>query len=434
MMNDCSSSSTNFPARDRVHNGNNLVDSPHRTSNFPIARTSSSLPVTRRSSTHKKEWFDTNLAHGAGFASDLEALLSGSYHHCFDSDSDDDTKEGMKTLPNRYVSQEELDALKGCVTKRRILFSPGPAASLSSITTSCRELGDHQSAGHSYSVPLIRKHIVTESDGSHSRQGSLEYDHLSDFNPHQHESNPTHCSNTSTPGDTAVSIQFRLHNEKTSKTSSTPPSLARYIHSDMKYKSPVSSSISEIHRHEHCHVSAVSLGRSNSSCVPLVQSRYGDCCYDPTARPTPMDSWQIGKAPTGSFNVSETPITTPTRAVQHQSPYHTKFNSPLLSKHQYMHDEGSTSLLREDHTGSNFSIYSQSTTVSSINDRPHCSYSKGVDISVFKDRTNVSYSVLECGRTFFLRCVTVSNRPHIILRCRCSALIMRCCRSLSGFW
>ena len=378
------------------------------------SRLSSSLPVTRRSSAHKREEPDTDAGMVDGhFENHLQSMLANNYSRRFDSDSEEEEAEGSHPLtrgswrlPNRYVSQEELKALEGCVTRRRALFSPSPASSPQTACVSSSKITHCQvsSPMHCHSQPLSRRGILGSS-GGHSRQGSLEYDHLTDFNPHVGMT------------DSSVSIQFRLQGDGITGGQATSNSFqVASNHSGMKCRSTVSSSIPEMHCHDQlCHGSrnqffqgSGGLGRSNSSCVPFIYPHHAvdscsgpEICCDPaaTAVPPTFDGCQPTAARVLSGLSKPDPVPeayhpspSSLNAMQHQSPYHTKFNSPLLSKHQYVHEEdGVMNVLSVgEHTGSNFSLYSQTTTVSSLNDRPHCSYSKGVDGSVFKDRTDVS--------------------------------------------
>jgi hypothetical protein len=74
----------------------------------------------------------------------------------------------------------------------------------------------------------------------------------------------------------------------------------------------------------------------------------------------------------------------------HHSPLHSRFNSPLLQqRHQVYPFDGCMGSLKTCDTGSNCSLYSQTTTVSSLADRQHCSYSEGVDGNLFKARSDV---------------------------------------------
>jgi len=365
------------------------------------SRLSSSLPVTRRSSAHKKEGPDTaaGAVNSGHFESHWQTMLVSSYSRCFDSDSEEEEGEvgrtlskGTWTLPNRYVSQEELKALEGCVTRRRALFSPSPS---SSPQTACSNSGkinhlQQPSPMHSHSQPLCRRGVLG-SNGGHSRQGSLEYDHLTDFNPHVGTK------------DSSISIQFRLQGDEMTGGRAVSRSFqAASGLSGLKCRSSVSSSIPEIHRHDHLCQGGGNLGRSNSSGIPLIHHTMDGCCLESCRDPANMvalpslDCCQAAARVLSGLSKLDPTLEAchpcpSVNTVLHQSPYHTKFNSPLLSKHQYMLEEDSLSALRVgEHTGSNFSLYSQTTTVSSLNDRPHCSYSKGVDGSVFRDRTDVS--------------------------------------------
>lgn len=384
-----------------------FAESPSK-SKFPAKRSSSSLPVTRRSSTHRKESSE-HIHCDVELGGDLEALLGSDYSHGFDFDSDDDNDSWIREplvrkkqeVPNRYVSQEELKALKGCVTRRRALFSPSPSSSSLTSSISLRKSSQHSaqySPGHSYSLPLNRKRLVVEGDAMHTRQGSLEYDHLTDFNPQS--------SSLSNVGD-SISVQFRFQGEGETVKPTFQGVQAACNHSSFKYKVPFSCSIPEIHHFDQRHCvgggAVAGLGRSNSSNIPLVDPHLVELgcerCSDAAVSILPANSYWTSKVSSGPSKqdaVCDSYFCPSTRAVQHHSPYHTKFNSPLLSRHQCTLDEGTHDLKAGEHTGSNFSLYSQTTTTSSLNDRrPHCSYSKGVDGSVFKDRTDVSEAPLQ---------------------------------------
>ena len=139
-------------------------------------------------------------------------------HSDFSSSSDEELPCVNNELPNNYVSQEELEALKGCVTKRRALFSPnflGPSGSCSSSHTIPKQRSKRE-AHHSLrqTVPSERSFINSDSEDQlfmskvgqrhyHPRQGSLEYDHLENYYPGSQ-------SRSSAVPD-SVSIQFRAN-------------------------------------------------------------------------------------------------------------------------------------------------------------------------------------------------------------------------------
>lgn len=132
--------------------------------------------------------------------------------------------------PPCYVSREELDALKGCVTRGRALFSPRPSnrmlqnpfhleqdatssddshSSSHALTTSPFALSgssDRYMRESELHVPPVA--LLRQSD-SHDRQGSFEYDHLEDFDAQDNTAVSENSGQPVAQSDAcSVSIQF----------------------------------------------------------------------------------------------------------------------------------------------------------------------------------------------------------------------------------
>lgn len=367
---------------------------------------SSSYPGTRKRSTLKKQSSEFNILRDAELGSDLEGLLENNF---FDFDSDDDCESAthdrsftrLQEVPNRYVSQEELDALKGCVTRRRAVFSPSPSSSPVSNVHRTYQL---RSLGHSNSLPVCRKRAIQDSEANHTRQGSFEYDHLTDFDP---------CTTSTGNISDSVSVQFRLQGAERSRVyhgAAAQSSRAANNRTTIKRRTSFSCSIPEFLNSEAHFGSSACRVKYASSSIPCMESHAVEhnCSMDtPAVLPCDHSVSRNNSGTTRQDNTTDTfscPVAR-SNSTQHYSPYHTKFNSPLLSKRQY--DDSVFSLKTCDHAGSNFSLYSQTTTVSSLNDRPHCSYSKGVDCNLFKDRTDVMF--LNVG----YECIPYSRLRHV---------------------
>ncbi len=267
----------------------------------------------------------------------------------FSSDEDHSPLKDVRLheKPSSYVSQEELNALKGCVMRRRAVFSPSPSSSpLHSYVQN-----SHHTPTRTSSLPCGRRRLMKADDISHVRQGSLEYDHLKDFDP---------CESASIPD--SVSVQFRFLDGNDSEG-----------HTEC------------MHRHTH---STLSIKRHGTG--ELKSEDIKNCSDE-------CSSWPRNKVMCSHINTElceskkSVDIFSPLvkRSNSNHSPHHTKYNSPLLSKHPtYLH-ESNIDWLKTSDTGSNHSLYSQGTTVSSLADRPHRSYSKGIDGYHFKNRTKV---------------------------------------------
>lgn len=336
-------------------------------------------------------------------------------------DSSDDERWEVPRTKNRslekaspYVSQEELDALKGCVMRRRAVFSPSPSSSPVHSYVHQRP-AQQPSPKTASSLPCAGKHVLEEV--SHTRQGSLEYDHLMDFDPYVP---------AATTAD-SVSVQFHLQAGDESGgtgsgvwtvSSQDPPSGQRQPVST--YSAPRRPDC-DSHRlfdskHECRQVpsgfqSKYDSPKSSASCDVLLADELDSRDTDNCSHKQPSAAEASGIT-TKIFP----PLLDKSKTIQQQqSPFHAKFNSPLLVRHPY---EGS---LKTCDTGSNYSLYSQTTTISSLADRQHCSYSKGVDGTLFKDRTEVRNY-----RAFFAGVVILCNG-------HCSEMCCTLCsKSLSG--
>lgn len=300
-----------------------------------------------------------------------------------DSSGDEGGRFGNRSLekPSLYVSQEELDALKGCVTRRRAVFSPSPSSS------PVHSYVHQQSPKASISMPVGGKHLLLQDEVSHERQGSFEYDHLKDYDP---------CIPVGTTTD-SVSVQFRLQGcDESGECGSVRKifpknsvAVKRCAIADKELSlglSPPEQPDFNVYLTHQDGRRYKSTDRSQSKCqnpgscdLQLVQEveRCGaDICN--------CNSWPRNEV---RLPDSETKAASPLLEIAkftQQNPF--KYHSPLPKRQVYSH-EGN---MRTCDAGSNFSLYSQTTTVSSLADRQHCSYSKGVDGTLFKDRTDVS--------------------------------------------
>lgn len=293
--------------------------------------------------------------------------------------------------PSPFVSQKELNALKGCVMRTRAVFSPSPSSS-PVHSYACQQLS---SPNLTNSLPVRGKHLLMADEASHVRQGSFEYDHLKDFDPYV----PVNATSDS------VSVQFQLQEQDKGAECSGGNDMHEVFHytgvkrcgidskdSSLSYSKPErldydddQDICSYNYRSTIDFQSRYQTNQMSASCDLLSLQR---CCSDTCSgwfhnepnepvneKPVDSISPMIGRS-----NVMQ----------QQQSPFHSKYSSPLLSKHQiYPFAES----MKTCDTGSNYSLYSQTTTVSSLTDRQHCSYSKGVDGNFFKKRTDVSAPV-----------------------------------------
>lgn len=305
---------------------------------------------------------------------------------------------------SRYVSQEELDALKGCVTRRRAVFSPSPS---SSPVHSYVQLKSQHSPALTNSLPVGGKHRFRVEEFGHVRQSSLEYDHLKDFDPLVPVSN----------GD-SVCVQFRLQNGSDGEDGATckmchhSNSMGSKKRSVSNTESPFSYSIPERLDCDACDGQGnIASGNSDDpvSCsCDMLSLQVKERCHAGVCNSWPRNELLIKETTEPqkhgkTVGASLSPLSVKSNRIQQQqqyhsplhsrfnSPLHSRFNSPLLQpKHQVYPNEGGMGGLKTCDTGSNYSLYSQTTTVSSLTDRQHCSYSKGVDGNMFKTRSDVS--------------------------------------------
>lgn len=128
-------------------------------------------------------------------------------------------RRGMSSLPRKSVSREELDAMRGCVSRRRALFSPSPSSSpkhSSAIETPVRSFSNkgletrvlqkimpNEKVGRCNSLPLPHVQQISNA-ANHLRQQSFEYDHLEDYSTEN--PNVTLTSKKVVPD--SVSVQF----------------------------------------------------------------------------------------------------------------------------------------------------------------------------------------------------------------------------------
>ena len=304
--------------------------------------------------------------------------------HVLDSSSDEDCfgNNGQsleKASP--YVSQEELDALKGCVMRRRAVFSPSPS---SSPVHSYVQVKSHSPALTNSLPAGGKRRFRVPEEGSHIRQSSLEYDHLKDFDPLLPVNDVVD----------SVSVQFRLQGDsegpsEDSVMHSSSISTGFKKHSVSNNESSLSYSIPERLDWYVCRDRGAMASANGNDCSCDLHS--GVCSTWPQKELLTKEATEVSKG--GKTIGSPLSVkSTRTQQQQYHSPLHSKFNSPLLQvKHQVYPFEG---ILKTCDTGSSYSLYSQSTTVSSLTDRQHCSYSKGVDGNLFKTRCDVSSSVL----------------------------------------
>lgn len=314
--------------------------------------------------------------------------------NCKKSSSDEESdliRDNSQSLEkaSRYVSQEELDALKGCVMKRRAMFSPSPSSS-SPVHPHVQQFKPHNSPILTNSQPARGKQrLRANEEVLHVRQSSLEYDHLDPMDPYISIGNTTD----------SVSVQFRLqecgeNHSNSSGGSCHHNSIGIKAHENPNNGSTLTCSIPEKpddHLHTRDHTWKLNQSKHLISCSfdqNSLQGSSGSVCNrnDHECLVKGSDELlQDGK----SVDVSS-PLLGKLNHRQQQLPYysplHSKY-SPLLPKHPIYPFEGSS--LKTCDTGSNYSLYSQATTASSLTDRLHCSYSKGVDGNLFKERVDV---------------------------------------------
>lgn len=187
-----------------------------------------------------------------------------------------------------YVSQEELNALKGCVMRRRAVFSPSPSSS-----PYCKHLP--------YLTNSLPIGSTYQDEIHHVRQSSLEYDHLKDFDPH-----PIGSITDS------ISVQFRLAEAEN--------------YSDKSQ--------------EVCHCK--SNGFNDEAPEMISHENQGGCNSIHSKQKNPQtffthadsfNSWPRKVYDESGGKVSSSPLTAKSNLIN-QSPFHSKFNSPILPKHQ----------------------------------------------------------------------------------------------------
>lgn len=155
---------------------------------------------------------------GETYNDPLDVRIHTAQHSEFSS-SEEDLPCVNSELPNNYVSQEELEALKGCVTKRRELFSPdllGLSGSCSLSHTLPKQKSKREAHHYLRQQMPNERSTINSSDSEdqlfmskvgqghyHPRQGSQEYDHLENYYP-------SNQLRSSTVPD-SVSIQFRAN-------------------------------------------------------------------------------------------------------------------------------------------------------------------------------------------------------------------------------
>lgn len=278
---------------------------------------------------------------------------------------------------SRYVSQEELDALKGCVTRRRAMFSPSPSSSPVHPYVQLK-----QSPSHTNSLPAGGKYRFRAEEAKHVRQSSLEYDHLKDFDPHEPVTNIAD----------SVSVQFRLQgNEESAGGNGVAVHNGFNKDSPLSYRKVVQEKCDSDGHEDEGACASVNTSKSkhvHACSCDLRSSQETDGCGSGVCN----NSWPRGEVflikgatePLKEGRVMDTSSLWSglSNLFQHPSPLHSKFNSPLL-----LHQVHGFSSLKTCDTGSSYSLYSQTTTAS---DRQHCSYSKGVDGNLFKERADVS--------------------------------------------
>lgn len=338
---------------------------------------------TKESSTQNK-----HLSHGnSDWCRDLNIAASNHFpvnsRKCVEPGRDEDyqgAKYNSRSLEkaSSYVSQEELNALKGCVMRRRAVFSPSPSSS--PVHSFVHK--QPQPPNFTNSLPTRGRQSTKNNDASHIRQSSLEYDHLQDFDP---------CVNTRKMTD-SVSVQFRLQGYPESNdvvTSCAHQDSLDLRHNTLTHSIPDRLDSSRQVNGSQCLHQSCHQYHSCSCDLHLT----GRCHCSGTCNSWPrnqLSTENIQKEPVLESRSSNAfPTSNSNRIQLHYSPFHSKYNSPVLSKHQVYSCEGSLSGLKTYETGSNYSLYSQTTTVSSLADRQHCSYSTGVDGNLFKDRTEV---------------------------------------------
>lgn len=290
---------------------------------------------------------------------------------------------------SRYVSQEELDALKGCVMRRRAMFSPSPSSS--PVHPHVQQFKPHHSPILTNSLPARGKQRLRASEEIlHVRQSSLEYDHLDPMDPYS--------VNTAD----SVSVQFRLQGCGENHSSSSSSSSGGRCHHNSKAHdcpnngSTLTCSIPE-KPDDHLHTTwKFNQSKHPTSCCLDQQGSSGSVCRNDQAL-TKESSDQCSTKGNDELllkDVKSVDVSSPLlgklnhrqQQLPYYSPLHSKY-SPLLPKHSIYPFEGSS--LKTCDTGSNYSLYSQETTASSLTDRLHCSYSKGVDGNLYKERVDV---------------------------------------------
>ena len=322
----------------------------------------------------------------------------------YDSSSDEECNpiqdnSWLQEKPNCYVSQEELDALKGCVTRRRAVFSPSPSSSPVHSYVHQRRTSQ-LTPSHTNSLPVRRKGAVVTKKINHVHQGSFEYDHLKDYDPSMSVGNIPD----------SVSVQFRLQSNDDGNQCNNgihQQNTKNYgfdTDISLSYSIPERLNSAVYYSGRHSDSRSVDNSQCISQCshscafhsLQRNECNHSDMYHNWPQQKEPVSSIRnIRRALSAQVNVNSysPPSGRSNPVLQHyrNSPFLGKFSSSLLSKQQQTPSDGNFHCTRTKESGSNNSLYSQTT---SLTERPHRSYSKGVDGNVFKDQTEVIFKLI----------------------------------------
>ena len=336
------------------------------------------------------------------------------------SDDTDDEAVGLSTdKTSSCVSQEELNALKGCVSRRRRLFSPR----------------SFQAASRSPSTALVFKELPHPAYKFKHRTASMRsMSYNSRSSNEDKDSNPNSASSTVSGIPDSVSVQFGCAGYECETVCESNTKQMHHRHGGLNItaisKSDFSIDVGKTDRRmsdtdRRCLAMSYSIpGELNSSSLRFQDSTFSSLkvhtCEQCARRNQSIphkslcNSWPrqqlYKKSQPGTYSdicrrkmvcSHSSPQNTPQRtplSSPHRSPQLRAKSHQVPSVHQYSKFRGRGEAVIKSYLpnsyelGSTFSIssnHSLSNTSSVLCGRPHISYSPGVDGQTFKSRTDV---------------------------------------------
>ncbi len=303
-------------------------------------------------------------------------------------------------VSNRYVSQEELRVLRGCVSERRAIFSLNQK-SLHFLSFGGVKVYNDQ-------MGMCKNRCVSSADGLNRNQSSFPFGGDNSFKHSAFE--PTHLQDLLSVSQTpdSVSVQFRSDSREHISTQNSDCTFSERIEvldcSNAAYHFTGNEDIEHSHSLGINKRTKLKLGSRingglckdqsiNLSCSPIVPSQ--ECMHSPLLKvshdQSRHNSWPRNMVNHNQFSDTAEPHCT---AYCASSPHHLEKHKPasivstdflsLTSKIPEQEGFGSTSSV--------FSIQSRQssvTSVSSCSERLHLSFVKGVNGVDFKQRTDV---------------------------------------------